>query len=200
MPQNTLFHTAYHLTKNKNKDALTSMVEEGFCINTPQNGYSLVELLARQGDVESVEFLMAEFRANQDDAAKGYAQGGHVDQVNMLVTKGADRKLAALGYKMYMGDHPHEISLLRLMSLTDDNEMRILLAEKMKEQMISLNLDPKLLLKKADEIHVVMKVDSLTFFQAQQYLAIPASGFFSFFKSEETLRANDSKYLNVSRP
>lgn len=69
----------YQLAKDKNKKALTELLNEGSIAVGVQSGSdNAIIRLAREGDVDSVNFLIDEFAASLNDATLGYASGGHV--------------------------------------------------------------------------------------------------------------------------
>lgn len=47
-------------------------------------------LLAKEKEIEAVEFLLTRFNLSVNDAVEGYAIGGHVNPVNQLLAQGAD--------------------------------------------------------------------------------------------------------------
>jgi hypothetical protein len=109
--QETLFDKVYRLAKEKDEIALTKMVKEGSCISAFKGAYNPIMLLAKEGDSQSVEFLVNKFKGSRNHAVRGYAAGGHVDQVmNLLLTHGASINDAVKGYAM--GGHVEQMDQL----------------------------------------------------------------------------------------
>ncbi|MHB1221199.1 MAG: hypothetical protein ACYC0J_04320 [Gammaproteobacteria bacterium] len=90
-----LFKKIYMLAKEKNKAVLAAMVADGLGISY-QNS-TVIELLAKEGDVESVEFLISEFHQSLNAAVLGYASGGYEMEMNRLIARGANIDEAVLG-------------------------------------------------------------------------------------------------------
>ncbi len=92
------FLKIYQLVKEKNEPKLNEMVKQGICIGRYYNEHNVISLLAKEGDIDSVNFLLNKFKANLNDAVFGYACGGHVDAVNKLLAEGASIDYAIRGY------------------------------------------------------------------------------------------------------
>lgn len=92
------FETIYRLAKKKDKAALWSLVNAGISIDFFFGEYNPIKLLAKEGDHDTVQFLMNEFRSSRTNALEGYAQGGYVHQVDQLLKEGEQRIYAIRGY------------------------------------------------------------------------------------------------------
>ncbi|MBX3709373.1 MAG: hypothetical protein KIT56_08500 [Gammaproteobacteria bacterium] len=110
MQDESLFKTAYLLTINKNESELANLIENGFHIDTFQAEYNLIMLVAKEKDVESVEFLSTKFHANLDYALQGYAIGDHTDKVEELINHGFSIDIAIKGYAI--GGHNDKVENL----------------------------------------------------------------------------------------
>lgn len=75
------------LAKERNVAGLVKMAKEGKHVYSLYGPYSATTLLAREGDVATVNFLITHFYAFIHQAILGYAQGGHEQHVNELVMK-----------------------------------------------------------------------------------------------------------------
>ena len=117
-------------------------------------------LLAKEGDVKSVEFLIINFDASISDAVEGYAEGGHFKQVNKLIEEGASRHKAVRGYKNNISDYLTGTKLLCLLSSIDDEYLRKSIAniasKKAMEQFVLINKIS--LLKEAKKLMNLLKV------------------------------------------
>lgn len=90
-----------------------------------------VKGFAIRGDNKQVQACISLFGASPDHALSGYAQGGHIDQVNDLVKKGANRRFAIDGYKC--GGLLNSLSVLRLLVFTEDSLLQSMLVNSIKE-------------------------------------------------------------------
>jgi hypothetical protein len=95
--QNLLL-TICKLAKERNEQALRKMADQGIGLNAIYGIYTPIMLLAEQNDVYSVEFLMSKFQISSYYAVWGYALGGNVDEVNMMLAQGASIHQAVQGY------------------------------------------------------------------------------------------------------
>ena len=157
--------------KAKNREALIKLNKSDF-----YERYSPIILLAQEGDSESVDFLINEFRVSRHlaEAVYGYAIGGHVDQVNKLIALSKIdyyRDCAMSGYSD--GGHLKKENILRLMSYTDDQKLRHFLANVAKKKDGSLNVEE--LKEKAERIRSDMREYKIDYNQAYElggYVAI----------------------------
>lgn len=179
----------YQLIKGQDKETL-KMIK-----NLNSNSHDIfneaVILLAKEGDHESVKFLISKFNASKDAAVNGYAQGGYFNEVNKLVgtvlrirrlidnfiltdEKGDDRwtsirKHAVDGYKK--GGYLTEDNILHLLSVTTSKSLGNYLVAEAKKDYPSI--DKKSLLNQSDKIRQVMSETELNFTQAQAYINTP---------------------------
>ena len=52
-----------------------TLVGQGICLDFTQGMQNAIGLLAEQGDIESVDFLINPCKASRDSAVRGYAIG-----------------------------------------------------------------------------------------------------------------------------
>lgn len=97
-PEETVVQKIYRLAKENNVPQLNEMVREGVCLGVTLGQFNAVMLLAKEGEVEAVELLIQQFNASRNDATRGYAMGGYVNEVNKQIALGAKRDDAAFGY------------------------------------------------------------------------------------------------------
>lgn len=90
-----LFKKIYLLAKEKNKPALTAIAADGIGISYRNS--TVVELLAKEGHVDAVEFLINEFHQSLNAAVRGYASGGYEAEMDDLIARGANIDDAILG-------------------------------------------------------------------------------------------------------
>ncbi len=64
-----------------------TLVGQGICLDFTQGMQNAIGLLAEQGDIESVDFLINPCKASRDSAVRGYAIGGQAQEVNALIEK-----------------------------------------------------------------------------------------------------------------
>ena len=175
-----LSNIIYSVAKEKNREALTNIVEKNARLNILQSASNSIILLAKEGDSTSVEFLINQFKEGRNDAVLGYAIGGHVEQVNEQILKGADYHAAVRGY--VFGGHIQQKNILQLLSVTDNQILRKLLVQEvqlnlMKEKNRKIeSFDSSLLLKKAIKLNQLIREKGITFNQAQGYLRAGANG------------------------
>jgi hypothetical protein len=124
----SLMINIYRLAKERNKKTLQEIVDSGKSISIFEGQYNAIMLLAKEGNVEAVDFLVSNFNASPYhalqgyalcgdekkvnellnllggkavcDAIRGYAQGGHVDKVNMLLDMYRDCGYDLEGYDL----------------------------------------------------------------------------------------------------
>lgn len=96
-PESTVMKV-YRLAKERKKDELEQMVEEGICLGVFERFYNAVMLLARDGDQKSVNFLLDKFMASPHHAIQGYAWGGHHHLVDAELKRGVPHVFAIQGY------------------------------------------------------------------------------------------------------
>lgn len=84
-----IFHTICRLAMNQNKAGLRSLLATGVNIQHHYQMMSPVEYLAKNRKVDAVNFLLDYFPADIHDAALGYVQAGMIDEVNVLLKRGA---------------------------------------------------------------------------------------------------------------
>lgn len=168
--QQELINLICQFAKDTNERALSEIKAPIFYF------HEAVGMLAKEGEIESVNFLITNFKASCDAAVNGYAIAGLVAEVNELVEQGANRYFAINGY--LMGGHLTSSNLLRLISLTADEKLRKLLVEKNifrkrifanreQEKEIITYIDD--LLQKAKTINTIMLDKLLTFEEAKKY-------------------------------
>lgn len=138
------FETMYQLAKTKNKNALAMVLGRGHSISTLHNKETILIRLARENNQDAVEFLMQEFsfsiNSERNDAIfykklvasyydpalfqalLGYAIGGHVDQVSLLIgryhanSKASLYQVAIMGY--IVGQHYEHLAAILKKSIT----------------------------------------------------------------------------------
>ena len=87
-PNEALFFTVCELAKKKDIAELAFLLANAkVCIDFHYGHNTPIKFLAKEGEYEAVEFLLNHFRACRYEAAKGYAQGGHIMHVNMWLAK-----------------------------------------------------------------------------------------------------------------
>jgi hypothetical protein len=86
------FNLVYKLAKEKNKEGLNNLS----CIDVQSGYHTPISLLAKEADMDSVEFLLAR-GAKIDEAVRGAAIGGHTKQVEELLARGAKIDWAVSG-------------------------------------------------------------------------------------------------------
>jgi hypothetical protein len=99
--------------------------------------------------------------ASQDLAVLGYAMGGNIAKVNSLVAKGANRQHAFDGYIKYRDNNTARTyqELFRLVTLTEDHQLRALLAATAQEKSTDL-------LTGANNLRQLMKEEGLSYLTA----------------------------------
>lgn len=80
------------------RKALKEFLSQGYSVGLRVNGITAVEILAMDGDVDAVNFLLDHFCAGMSSAARGYARAGNVEQVEALLDLGASMNAALEGY------------------------------------------------------------------------------------------------------
>lgn len=111
------FETILYLSKNKDKAGLSGLVADGISVDTFKGKSSPIISLAREGDFESVEFLINNFNASLHDAVYGYALGGHKIRVENLLSRGACLNHAVMGYAHRRSSNKVEDLIMRGASL-----------------------------------------------------------------------------------
>ena len=86
------------LARRCNRKALKEFLSQGYSVGLRVNGFTAVEKLAMDGDVDAVNFLLDYFCAGLSSAARGYARAGNVEQVEALINMGACMEFAVEGY------------------------------------------------------------------------------------------------------
>src|SRR5665213_548847 len=89
--------TIYQLVKTKDEKALATVIETADCIGIFQGENNPIVLFAKEGDCESVEFLINKFKASLNPAVRGAAHGCHFEFMNKLIGRGASVDYAAWG-------------------------------------------------------------------------------------------------------
>lgn len=85
------------LVKNRDKKQLDQLLT-GYCIGIRDNQWrSAIHFLAREGDEDSVNFLLSHYDDNINSAVTGAGEGGKVDLVNNLLARGALTTFALAG-------------------------------------------------------------------------------------------------------
>jgi esterase/lipase len=99
------FNLVYKLAKEKNKEGLNNLS----CIDVQSGYHTPISLLAKEADMDSVEFLLAR-GAKIDEAVRGAAIGGHTKQVEELLARGA--KIDWAVYGAAFGGHTKQVEEL----------------------------------------------------------------------------------------
>lgn len=94
----SLFQTIYRLAKKRNEVRLIELIYSGANINTIENKYTPVMLLAKEGDEGAVEWLLNKFQADIHSAVSGYTRGRHYDKMENLLARGASLQAALIGH------------------------------------------------------------------------------------------------------
>ncbi|MFJ1270140.1 hypothetical protein ACD661_16400 [Legionella lytica] len=144
----SLVQLVYQLAKSKDQIELANLENEGFSLGVFYCADNAVMLLAKENNIEAVEFLLTRFNlsinyaaqgyamgghirivnqliaqgASKDHAAKGFARGGYVDEVNQLIAQGANKDYAAEGFGI--GGHLHEAKQLLAQGASRDKTVR----------------------------------------------------------------------------
>ncbi len=126
---NWFFDKVCQLAIQGNTQELRHLTEK-VSINLSRGFYRPIMLLAKQGNVGAVNFLINNFGGSLDLAVMGYALGGNEEQVNGLLAAGADPLLALTGYAFSPLDCEKKItSLLHSQCLKNEEVYTSLLIE-----------------------------------------------------------------------
>ncbi|USQ15409.1 hypothetical protein J2N86_14280 (plasmid) [Legionella lytica] len=114
----SLVHLVYQLAKSKDELELAHLESEGFSLGAFYCAYNAVMLLAKENNIEAVEFLLTRFNLSVNYAVQGYAMGGHVRMVNQLIAQGASKNHAAKGFAI--GGYVDEVNQLIAQGVNKD--------------------------------------------------------------------------------
>ena len=106
------FSTIYRLAKAKDEHALREFLAQGFCIDIVLNNETPISLLAYENEHTAVRLLIRKFNSSPDYAMEGYARRKNTEKVNSYLAAGASKKFAIYGYAR--GGHLAEVKLLVL--------------------------------------------------------------------------------------
>ena len=177
------FEIIYQSAKSKNKEVLAQFG----CLDIHRGIETPISLLAKEGDISSIEFLIAQ-GAKLDWALEGAAIGGHEKLVTTLLAQGAKLDVAVEGAVMggHLKDEQRTLHFLLLMS---DDKLR----EKFANAAVkSVSFNILNVLKKANAIIQYMKKDkTLSFHQARALTVTEVQDFLSYRSSESQMLPAD---------
>ncbi|WP_133137599.1 hypothetical protein [Legionella rowbothamii] len=114
----SLVHLVYQLAKSKDEIELAHLENEGFSLGAFYCAENAVMLLAKENNIEAVEFLLKRFNLSINYAVQGYAMGGHIRMANQLIAQGASKNHAAKGFAI--GGYVHEVNQLIAQGVNKD--------------------------------------------------------------------------------
>ncbi|MDR3503480.1 MAG: hypothetical protein P4L79_12965 [Legionella sp.] len=106
----SLVHLVYQLAKSNDEIELAHLENEGFSLGAFYYADNAVMLLAKENNIEAVEFLLTRFNLSVNYAVQGYAMGGHARIAKQLIAQGASKNYAAKGFAI--GGYIHEVNQL----------------------------------------------------------------------------------------
>jgi hypothetical protein len=87
LEKKVLFEKICRLAREQDEISLQGLLANGGSIHIRHGGFIPVILLAKEGSIDAVEFLLNKFAANINCAANGYARAGLVDSVEDLIRR-----------------------------------------------------------------------------------------------------------------
>lgn len=185
--EEVIINKLYQLAKEKNIAALQKLSSREKQLLQQQ----VVQMLAREGNETIVNFLIANFNADNEYAIIGYAWGGHVTllgkyrgtppmwliegfalgrQIELInkritITEEDSCMIGGAANSYSEGGHVENIpDTLELMTLTTNQSLKRCLARILKEKIDSV--DVNLLLAKADKLSMLMQSLNITYLRA----------------------------------
>lgn len=173
----TVFNSICRLAETKDKNGLQNLLESIWEDKDYLSSCLIyimarpVELYAKKGQKEVVDFLCEHFQAPPNKALKGYAQGGHFQQVNAFLEEGHhDVANAVEGYLSSGFLDLEESKLTRTLAFTSNGEFRKrLTAAAQVNGKLSYSQEYRLLIV-AEKLNVIMREYQLDFKQASSLL------------------------------
>lgn len=193
----------YEAARAQRADELQKIAEEHPLFRsyykTPDNMlYNVVNRLAKEGNVEAVNFLIERFKAAPADALEGYAWGEHPDAMNSLSArfKYIDYLAAARGYsriwrtKKHLQeeiDEPTTSDLLRFISLINCESTRSFIIYMTPQyqypRVLPETETDEFLLRRAKKLNELIREQGLSFEEAEDYCSL-------FFQKDKSVPFN----------
>lgn len=120
----TVFEKIIQFAKEGDDVSLNQLIDQGYCIHEFVGEYNPIMQLAKDNEVEAVDFLLYRFKASRHHAVEGYALGGHVDRATEQLALGASQEAMMKGYARG-GHEPYAKALLESVKDDTDKELEL---------------------------------------------------------------------------